>query len=293
MSTNVIVHMDGMMAGYGLLAASALAAAIGIVAQTVGARRAEQRGGVDPGLLVRLARDRVYLLGFTAQVVAFALAFFAREWLPLYIVQAGSAAAVGLAALIGLAVLGWRVSGPEIGSLVVLVGGLLLLVAAAEPSTVDVTPPGLTWFTAAGLALCVAAAVPASRLTGARGAVALGAIAGVAFAIVAVCGRPLVSGGLLSLPFEPLAWLMVAAALVGQAAFAGALQRGSTTVAAASMDAVTVLVGSALGLTVLGDRVAPGRGWWVAAGLVLVVLSVLAMAVVGRSAPVKEEAATP
>ncbi|MEF3851110.1 hypothetical protein P0P54_09465, partial [Campylobacter jejuni] len=76
--------------GYLLLAASAVAYALGIVGQTVAARRAEWRGGVDPGLLGRLAADRVYVLGFAAQVVGFVLAFLARATLPLYLVQAGA-----------------------------------------------------------------------------------------------------------------------------------------------------------------------------------------------------------
>ncbi|MFP5021581.1 hypothetical protein [Pseudonocardia phyllosphaerae] len=269
--------------GYAALVASAVAAAIGIVCQTYAARRAERRGGVDPGLLARLATDRVYLLGFTAQVAAFVLAFLARGTLPLFLVQAGSSAAVGVAAVLAWFVLGWRVGRAEVVALVVLLGGLVLLVGAAHPSTAGTVGPVLGWTLLAGLAVTAAAAVPASRLHGGRGVVAMGVLAGIAFAILAIAARPVAGlGSVWAMALSPLAWLMVGSALVGQLMLAGALQRGSATAAAASMDATTCVVASAAGLAVLGDAVVDGRGWWVAAGLVLVTAAVAAMAVVGR-----------
>lgn len=271
--------------GYALLAGSALAAAAGILAQTVAVRRAERRDAADPGLLVRLASDRTYLFGFSAQVVAFGLAFLARATLPLFIVQAGSSSAVGLAALIGFVVLGWRVSGGELVALAVLAVGLLLLVGAAEPSAAAAMTVGVQLGMAGSLLLTALLAVPATRLHGARGAVVLGVLAGVAFAVVALCGRPLASGPLLEIPLRPMAWVMVAAAFLGQGLLAAALQRASTTSVMASMDATTVVIASVLGLAVLGDQVAAGRGSWVGAGLALVVAAVVGLALVGRAVP--------
>src|SRR5690348_9209394 len=104
---------------YLILIVSVLAYATGIVAQSYAARQTEQRSGVDPGLLVRLASQKVYLLGFGAQVVGFGLAFLARADLPLFLVQAASTSAVGVATLIGVLVLGWRPRPVELGILVV------------------------------------------------------------------------------------------------------------------------------------------------------------------------------
>jgi drug/metabolite transporter (DMT)-like permease len=272
------------MLGYIVLVLSAVASAIGIVAQTVAARRAEYRAGIDPGLLVRLATDRVYLLGFSGQVAGFLLAFVARATLPLYLVQAGSSSAVGLAALLGLVVLGWRVSRAEILMLLVLAAGLLFLVGAAQPSVAAQMPTAVGVTLLGVLLVAGALAVPAARLTGARGAVAMGILAGVAFAVLALASRPLAAGPLLELPLQPLAWLMVAAALLGQSMLAGALQRGSTTATAASMDATTVTIASVVGLVALGDQIAPGKAAWVAIGLLLVVTAVIGMAVVGHPA---------
>jgi hypothetical protein len=95
--------------GFLVLGLSALAYAVGIVAQTVAARKLAHRDRLELGLLARLATDRVYLVGFTAQVAGFGLAFLARATLPLYLVQAGASSAVGIAAVLGAVVLGWRI----------------------------------------------------------------------------------------------------------------------------------------------------------------------------------------
>jgi drug/metabolite transporter (DMT)-like permease len=266
--------------GYVVLALSALSYAVGIVAQTVAARRAERRSGVDVGLLARLAGDRVYLLGFGAQCVGFVLAFLARADLPLYLVQAGAMSAVGIAAVLGAALMRWKVRIPEIGALAVIAAGLVLLVGAAEPGPA-VEPSAATGLgLLALLGVTTVLAVPVSRLAGGRGALAFGLLAGVAFAVLAIASRPLADGPLRELPFEPLAWLMVTAAVIGQALLAAALQRGSTTAVMASMDSTSVLLASVAGLSLLGDRIVDGRALWVAGGLALVLAGVLVMAVV-------------
>jgi len=274
--------------GYIELAASAVVYAIGIVAQSVAARRVERRHRIDPGILARLVTDWVYVLGFAAQVTGFVLAFLARATLPLYLVQAGASTAVGLAAVFGAIAFGWRVQRAEIAVLLVMAAGLLLLAGAAEPSVAHDMPPATGFILLGVLALAALLAVPASR---ARGPVPLGVLAGLAFAVVAIAGRPLASGSLAALPLEPLAWLMVLAAVLGQTMLAAALQRGTTTATAASMDATSVVIASIVGLAVLGDQVAAGRAWWVVGGLVLVVGGVLAM--VKFSAPIPVAATEP
>ncbi|MGW4115953.1 hypothetical protein ACWEFJ_34215 [Actinosynnema sp. NPDC004786] len=266
------------MTGYLHLAASAVLYALGIVAQSVASQRAAEGGG-GLGLLARLARDRLYLLGFAGQVGGFALAFLARARLPLYLVQAGSSCAVGLATLFGLAVLGWRVRVVEVVVLAVMATGLVLLVAAATPSTAHDVPQG------AGIVLFglpVVALVLVQRRIG--GAVPPAAAAGLAFAVVAMTSRTLADEPLPTVPLYPLAWLMVAAALVGQSYLALALRRGSATSTVATMDATTVVLTSIVGIAALGDRITPGREWWVAAGVALVVAGVLLLGSADRFA---------
>jgi hypothetical protein len=281
-----------MVTAFGLLVLSALASACGLVAQTVGARRADRRGALDPGLLARLAGDPVYVAGFLAQCAGFVLAFLARGALPLYVVQAGSTAAVGIAALMGLA-LGWRLRARDLVALIALAGGLALLAGAAQPSVVEHVPDALGLTLLGTLAATVVLAVPAVRIPGGLGSVVTGALAGVAFAVVAVAARPVAAHPLLELWREPLAYLVVAAAVVGQGLLALALQRGATTPAAAAMDTATTLLAAVVGLTVLGDRIAPGRASWVAAGLALVVGAVLVLASAGSSERVPGPDAVP
>ncbi|XVS67051.1 hypothetical protein ACQPYE_13625 [Actinosynnema sp. CA-299493] len=265
------------MTGYLELAASAVLYALGIVAQSIASRRADDGGGGGLGLLARLARDRLYLLGFAGQVGGFALAFLARAQLPLYLVQAGSSCAVGLATLFGIAVLGWRVRVIEVVVLVVMAAGLVLLVAAATPSPARDVPQG------AGLVLFglpLVALVLAQRRIG--GVVPLAASAGVAFAVVAMTSRTLADEPFPTIPLYPLAWLMIIAALVGQSYLALALRRGSATSTVATMDATTVVLTSVIGIAALGDAITPGREWWVALGVAFVVSGVLLLGYADR-----------
>jgi hypothetical protein len=258
------------VSGHLALAVSTVLYGLGTVAQTIAARRAEERPGAGLGLLARLASDRLYLLGFSCQAGGFGFAFLAREELPLYLVQAGSSCAVGLATIIGVLVLGWRIRRVEIAVLLVMACGLLVLTGAAAPSTARELPllPSLVVLGALTLVI-----LPLARVVRAATPV----LAGVAFAVVAVAARNVAGKPLAELVLHPLTWVMVVAAFVGQACIATALQRISATSAVASMDATTVVLGSVAGLVAMGDQIAPGREWWVALGGLLVVGAVLVL----------------
>lgn len=231
-----------------------------------------------PASLRRMVTDRCYGGGLAAQVAGFLLAFYARETLPVYLVQAAACAAVGVAAVMGAVVLGWRVTRPEMAVLAVMTVALVLLAGAAEPSRVTSVPSSTGWILTSLLAACLVLAPTARR---ARGAVPLAGLAGAAFAVLAVASRPLPSLEWTALPVHPLAWLTLAAAAVGQLLLAAALQRGSTTSAGSAMDAVTMVVASVAGIALVGDRIADGRIGWLVTGLVLTVAGVVAMARVG------------
>lgn len=266
------------MSGHLALAVSTVLYGLGIVAQTVAARRADERPGAGLGLLARLAADRLYLLGFSCQCGGFGFAFLAREELPLYLVQAGSSCAVGLATVIGVLALGWRVRRVEIAVLMVMACGILLLTGAAAPSTARELPlvPALVV-----LGILTLAVLPLARTWKAATPV----LAGIAFAVVAVAARNVAGKPLVEILLHPLTWLMVIAAFVGQACIATALQRVSATSAVASMDATTVVIGSIAGLALMGDQITPGREWWVALGGLLVVGGVLVLGSVTKPAP--------
>jgi hypothetical protein len=259
--------------GYVELAASTSMYGMGIVAQSVAARRVE-RQGTGLGLLARLARDRLYLAGFAGQVGGFVLAFFARASLPLYLVQAGSSCAIGLATVIGVVVLRWRVRSAEVAMLVIMAVGLVLLAAAATPSPAGDLPPAMEpALFALPLLVGPVAAVACRR----DAALSLAALAGTQFAVVAICGRAIADSAPVDLLLNPLAWLLLLAALLGQASLSAALARGTATSTVGSMDAVTMVITSVAGIAVLGDQVVPGREWSVVLGIVLVLSAVLVL----------------
>ncbi|MFI7673841.1 hypothetical protein [Actinophytocola sp. NPDC049390] len=269
------------MLGHIELAVSTVMYGMGIVAQSVAARRADRRGA-GLGLLARLATDRLYQLGFAGQVGGFVLAFLARAELPLYLVQAGSSCAVGIATAFGVLALGWRVRPVEVAMLGVLAAGLVLLATASVPSVAHDIPAGVGWVLLGSPLLVGLAAVRACR-TDSVLFVAL--LAGSAFAVVAISGRSLADEPLHHLPLNPLTWLMLLAALLGQACMSVALSRGSATSTVAAMDAATMVLTSVVGIAALGDRIAPGRQWSVVLGLALVVVGVLVLGSTTRVVP--------
>ncbi|MEV6640581.1 hypothetical protein [Amycolatopsis sp. NPDC051371] len=265
---------------YAVLVASAVCYAVGIVAQSVAARRAGHRPGAGLGLLARLATDRLYLLGFAGQAGGFALAFFARASLPLYLVQTASSSAIGLATVFGVVVLGWRIRVGEAATLVLLAAGLVVLAGSSAASVAtDLEPAGTVTLAVVVLGIGLAM-IPAGR-TGTFLPAAV--LSGVAFAVVAVASRSLAHQDLLALPGNPLTWLMLVAAVLGQASMAVALQRGPAAAVVATADATTIVLASVTGITVLGDHVLGGRGPWVAFGLAVVVCGVLLLGAQSRT----------
>jgi hypothetical protein len=259
--------------GYVELAASTSMYGMGIVAQSVAARRVEHpRAGL--GLLAQLARDRLYLVGFAGQVGGFVFAFLARASLPLYLVQAGSSCAIGLATVIGVLVLRWRVRAAEVLMLVIMAVGLVLLAAAATPSAAGDIPPAMEPMLFALPLLAGPIAAVACRRDA---ALSLAALAGTQFAVVAICGRAIADSTPVDLLLNPLAWLLLVAALLGQASLSAALARGTATSTVGAMDAVTMVITSVAGIAVLSDQVVPGREWAVVLGIALVLAAVLVL----------------
>ena len=246
--------------------------------QSIAASNTTEHETLDPKLLMRLARHRVYLLGLLCQVLGFVLAFLARRDLPLFLVQSAMAAGLGVTVILGVFVLKWKLPVTEIVLLVLLCGGIAALVIAAEPHP----SRQLSTLETVGLVGILVALAPAgffaAKLRGVRGSVALGTLAGVAFAGAAVASRPL-AGGPWSGPFlvNPLLYLLITYSLVGQLLLGLAMQRGSITAAVAAMDAAAAVPAAIIGLMFLGDRIIPGREWLAATGFLVTLGSVIGL----------------
>ncbi|MFY1690044.1 hypothetical protein [Plantactinospora sp. WMMB782] len=246
--------------------------------QSVAATRTTLHHTFDPGLLLRLAGHRSYLVGLTCQMLGFVLAFMARRDLPLFLVQASVAAGLGVTAVLGVLVLKWRLPAAEVVLLVLLLVGITALVLAAKPA------PSRQLGTAGVVGLVVALGVigalgfPAVRLHGVPGSVALGALAGLAFSAAAVAARPLASvHSFEAFLRDPLLYLLIVHSIVGQLLLGLAMQRGSTTAAVAAMDAAGAVPAAIVGLLLLGDRIWPGREWLAAVGFLITLAAVLGL----------------
>ncbi|GAA2589212.1 hypothetical protein GCM10010399_19110 [Dactylosporangium fulvum] len=246
--------------------------------QSVAAARTDLHQGFHPMLLLRLGRHKSYLVGIVCQFGGFALAFFARRDLPLFLVQSAMAAGLGVTTLLGVLILKWRLPRTEITLLLTLTVGIAALVLAAKPApSRQLGAGGVLGLVLVLVALGVVGFF-AVRLHGAPGSVVLGSLSGVAFGAAAVASRPLASASSLTeFGTDPLSYLLIAHSLVGQLLLGLAMQRGSTTAAVAAMDAAGAVPAALIGLLVLGDGVWPGREWLVGLGFVVTLGSVLGL----------------
>jgi hypothetical protein len=262
--------------------ACALFAALGYgtasVLQSVAARRAESGLGLDPRLMVHLARSAPYVSGLALDLAAFVASLVALRTLPLFLVQSAVAASVGVTAVIAAAI-GVRLRGREIASLVVLGAGLLLLASSAQPEQGAPLTLRIRW----GLLSCVvilgAAGTLVARGNGRLVAPALAVLGGLAFTVVAVAARSLtVPAPLWHVLADPGLWAILTLGALGMFLFTTALQRGSVTSVTALTFAVETIVPAGIGLAFLGDATRPGFALAAAVGFVLTIAGTLALA---------------
>jgi hypothetical protein len=262
-------------AGWIFLAAMIAAYGVANLLQSIAAARTDLHQAFHPRLLLSLGRHRAYLVGLLCQFAGFLLAFLARRDLPLFLVQSAVAAGLGVTALLGVAVLKWRLPKAEIGLLAMLCFGLAGLVIAARPApSRQIGPAGEAGLTAVLLLIAILGFF-AVRLHGAPGSVALGSLAGLGFASAAVASRPLAGvHSVNEFVTNPLLYLVLAHSLVGQLLLGMAMQRGSTTAAVAAMDAAGAVPAAIVGLLLLGDEIHHGRAWLAAAGFLMTLAAV-------------------
>ena len=246
--------------------------------QSIAATNTREHDTLDPKLLVQLARHRTYIAGLLCQILGFVLAFLARRDLPLFLVQSAMAAGLGVTAVLGVVMLKWKLPVTEIVLLVLLCGGIAALVVAAQPHP----SRQLNTLETVGLVGILVTLAPAgffaAKLRGVPGSVALGTLAGIAFAGAAVASRPLAGGpSPESWLGDPLLYLLIVYSLVGQLLLGLAMQRGSTTAAVAAMDAAAAVPAAIIGLVFLGDRITPGREWLAATGFLVTLGSVIGL----------------
>lgn len=264
--------------GWFFLAAMILAYGVANLLQSAAAARTTVHHTFDPGLLVRLAGQRTYLLGIGCQTLGFVLAFLARRDLPLFLVQASVAAGLGVTAILGVLILKWSLPTAEVLLLALLLAGITALVLAAQPAHSRRLGPAVVILLAVSVLVIAVAGFFAVRLHGALGSVVLGSLAGVGFSAAAIAARPLTNEHSVTGFFtNPLLYLLVIHSLVGQLLLGLAMQRGSTTAAVAAMDAAGAVPAAIVGLLLLGDRIQDGREWLCVIGFVATLAAVIGL----------------
>lgn len=248
------------MTGLGLAAALAAAVAFGLAAvlQGIATARTPDAGGLDFLLLLRLARQPVFLASVALNLAGFGLHVAALQTLPLFLVQAVIASSVAVTAVLSVRVFRTPLRPAQWAAVAVACVGLALLSRSAESSeAVDPTSTERLVLPAV-VVVTVLAGVAAGRLTGAVGAAALGLLGGVCFGVVAVAGRLLPSLAPLDLLAEPLTYVLALAGLVAFLLYSTAMQRGSVTTATAANVVTQTAVPAVVGIALLGDRIRDG-----------------------------------
>src|SRR5215469_5200202 len=273
-----------------LLAAllSALCYGVASVMQAISVRAASRRSvaqvaqageGVDAGLLVRMARQGLFLASIAIDLVG----FIALRRLPLFAVQAIMASNLAVTAVCAAWLMKARLAAREWLAVAGVVAGVSLLgLSAGSEGAAKV---GREF--ELGLIVAVAAVggsgFAAARLPNPVRTPALGAIAGLGYAALAVGARILPGFGPLQLIRSPAAYTVAAAGIVSFLLYATALEGGSVTTATAAVVLAETAPPAIVGVLFLGDKTRPGLTAVAVLGFALAVVCALALARFGEA----------
>jgi len=263
------------------VAAAALCSGTAIVLQAVAARRLPSDVGLGPQMVRRLAVDPVYLVAMVLVASGFVLAAVALRSLPLFVVQAGRASSLGVAAVLSVLVLGARLRALEWAGLAATAVGLVALALS-----VDVSPATTDGSTTLPVVVATVVLVGAGVATGlgraskGRGLL-LACLAGASFSVLALAARTLPELSPQNVVTEPAAWCAGVAGVTGLGLSALALRRAPVVVVTALMVGVETVASAVVGLVLAGDRAQAGREWLALVAFTLVVAGVVVVARAG------------
>jgi len=279
---------------------AALCYGVAAVMQAIAVRAASRRTaeavgrageGVDPGLLVRMLRQGLFLGSIAIDLTGFIAQLIALRRLPLFAVQAIMAANLAVTAVFAAWLMKMRLELREWLAVAGVVVGVALLglSAGAEGARrvgsefelgliVAVVGVGLSGFAVA-------------RLPNPVRTPALGAIAGLGYAVLAVAARILPGFAPLQLIRSPATYTLAAAGIVSFLLYATALEGGSVTTATAAVVLAETVPPAIVGVLFLGDTTRHGLTAIAALGFVLAVVSALALARFGEAGDHDDEGA--
>lgn len=267
------------------------------VLQHQGANQVRRRFPLNPGLLVAVAQQRLWLLGIAAEVTAVALHMVAVNLGALSVVQ--PLLTVGLVIALPMqAVLGLPVQKRALLAAALTVGGLGVFLAV-QPTVESRDPESITeWLPGLVLVAIMASAALSVALTSRNRArsLGLGATAGSLFALSAALvktwGEILGGGGPFALATSWELWTALSAGLVGALLSQAAFQSGPLGGPLAAQMVVDPVIGVTLGGIVFGESFATGVLAVVqAAGLAITLVGVWLLATGERTTTGADRAA--
>jgi drug/metabolite transporter (DMT)-like permease len=264
----------------GAVLVSAACAGTANILQARAARRVAPSAGLRPDLLVRLLGSTGYRAALVLIATGMLLAIYALRVLPVFLVQAGRAASLGITAVLSIWMLGIRPRRYEVAAVAAVAVGLVVLAWSTGP---QVAPPvaDAPRLVLLGLLAAVALAAWWVSRAGVRAAdsgLALAVAAGLSYAVLAVAARLLRGLAPATLVTDPAAWTMALAGALGLLLTATALQRASAVSATAAIVGSETLVAALLGVLLCGDRPAPGSTAYAVAGFVAITSGALTLA---------------
>ncbi|HEX6499822.1 MAG TPA: hypothetical protein VF054_12430 [Micromonosporaceae bacterium] len=273
-----------MLAGLVAAVAAAICYGIASVLQALGANAAATTERVDPRLLVRVVRQGPFVAGLALDLCGFIAQLWALRVLPLFVVQAAIAGSLAVTAVVAVPLLSARLTAREWLAIIGVCAGLALLALSSASESPRVPGPAFGFALLGATALLALLGVAVGGWRGRSDAAALGAVAGLGFAIVALAARSLPDLSPAHLIRSPSLYALAAGGVVGFTTYAAGLQRGAVTTVTAALVVGETGVPAIVGVLLLGDRPRTGYVWAAVLGFALAVAAALELARFGEPA---------
>ncbi|HEX6853822.1 MAG TPA: hypothetical protein VF204_00875 [Streptosporangiaceae bacterium] len=278
---------------------AALCYGVAAVLQAMSVRAASLRpagsgpAGVDPGLVVRMLHQWRFIASLGLDLIGFLSQLVALRQLPLFAVQAMIAANLAVTAVFAAwlmhVLLSWR-EWLAVGGVVTGVGMLGSSAGSEGAARVGPTFQMALIVAVAGIAV---GGLAAAKLPSPLRTPALGAVAGLGYAVLAVAARILPGFSPQQLIRSPASYALAAAGIVSFMLYAAALEGGSVTVATAAVVLAETTPPAVVGVLFLGDTTRPGLTAVAAAGFALAVICAVQLARFGEASEGKVVTDTP
>jgi drug/metabolite transporter (DMT)-like permease len=250
-----------------LALAAAASFAVANVVQTQAARHSDSPDSLSPRLLLSLLADRVWLIGLLAAVVGYGLQATALFLAPVVLVQPLIVTELLFALPLAAAIRGTRLGAREWVGAGLVAAGISMFVLVGDPTGEQTQVAASSWLLTS---VCVVVGVvvlsqlaEVSRRRPMLRATALAAAASICFGFMSVLtkvvGHQFSDRGIRALG-RPQPWLLVVVAITGLLLSQTAFRIAPLSVSLPVIDVGEPLIGSLLGVLVLGERIGLSPG---------------------------------